>query len=296
MTSASLSFDILDVFAESPFAGNQLAVVHGADHLDDAQRLALAQEFGYSETTFPSPLGRTAYAVRIYTPSQEIAFAGHPTLGTAWALRDRGDLAGDVATQHCGAGEVAVRLDGDRVELTATPCDLAGPLPPRLVHELLADHGLGPGDLAGDAWVAGAGLDFVHVPVTEEALPRARLGTRPLPSYDGWPEVRDRLDGVNLVALVPGDPVEVHSRVFVPGLLGAEDAATGSAAAGLGMVLAASGLLPEGGRYEVRQGLEMGRPSRLSGHVEAAGGAPTACRVAGRVHPIARGTVAVPPR
>ena len=296
MTSAPLSFDIVDVFAESPFAGNQLAVVHGADRLDDAQRLALAQEFGYSETTFPSPLDPTAYAVRIFTPSQEIAFAGHPTLGTAWTLRDRGDLAGGVATQHCGAGEVAVRLDGDRVELTATARNLAGPLQPRLVRELLADHGLGPADLAGDAWVAGAGLDFVHVPVTEEALLRARLGARPLPSYDGWPRLAGPLDGVNLVALVPGDPVEVHSRVFVPGLLGAEDAATGSAAAGLGMVLAASGLLPEGGRYEVRQGLEMGRPSRLSGHVEAAGGAPTACRVAGRVHHIARGTVAVPPR
>lgn len=311
MTSAPLSFDILDVFAESPFAGNQLAVVHRADHLDDGQRLALAQEFGYSETAFPSPLGPAAYAVRILTPSMEIAFAGHPTLGTAWALRDRGDLADDAVTQHCGTGEVAVRIDGDRAELTATPRDLVGPLPERLVHELLADHGLVPADLAGEAWVAGTGLDFVHVPVTEEALVRARLGTRPLPSYDGWPETRDLLDAVNLVALVPGSPVDgphvdgphvdgptvdVHSRVFVPGHFAVEDAATGSAAAGLGMMLVASGLLPDGGRYEVRQGLEMGRPSRLSGHVEAVGGTPTACRVAGRVHPIARGTIAVPPR
>ena len=62
------------------------------------------------------------------------------------------------------------------------------------------------------------------------------------------------------------------------------------------MMLAASGLLPEGGRYEIRQGVEMGRPSRLSGHVDASGGVPTACRVAGRVHPIARGTLQVPAR
>jgi len=291
-----LAFDIVDVFAESPYAGNQLAVVHGADHLDDAQRLAVALEFGYSETTFPTPLDPAAYAVRILTPSMEIPFAGHPTLGTAWVLRERGDLAGDTATQHCGAGEVAVRLDGDRVELTATPRDLAGPLPARLVHEVLADHGLAPSDRAGEAWVAGAGLDFVHVPVTEEALVRARLGTRPLDTYDGWPDLRDLLDAVNLVALVPGTPVDVHARVFVPGTSGGvEDAATGSAAAGLGMMLAASGLLPDGGGYEIRQGVEMGRPSRLSGHVEASGGVPTACRVAGRVQPIARGTLQVPP-
>jgi predicted PhzF superfamily epimerase YddE/YHI9 len=133
------------------------------------------------------------------------------------------------------------------------------------------------------------------VPVTEEAVVRARLGTRPLASYAGWPEVRDRIAGVNLVALGPGDPVAVHARVFVPGLIGAEDAATGSAAAGLGMMLAASGVLPEGGGYEIRQGVEMGRPSRLSGWVEASGGVPTSCRVAGRVHPIATGTIAVPP-
>ena len=275
MPPDQLAFDIVDVFAESPYAGNQLAVVHGADDLSDAQRLAVAREFGYSETTFPSPRGPAAYAVRILTPSMEIPFAGHPTLGTAWVLRQRGDLDADTATQHCGAGEVGLRLDGDRVELTAVPRDLAG-----------------------EAWVAGAGLDFVHVPVTEEGLVRARLGTRPLDSYDGWPPLRDRLDGVSLVALDPGasgQAVDVHARVFVPGLIGAEDAATGSAAAGLGMMLAASGLLPDGGGYEIRQGVEMGRPSRLSGHVEATGGVPSACRVAGRVQPIAQGTIAVPP-
>ena len=79
----------------------------------------MAREFGYSETTFPSPRGPAAYAVRILTPSMEIPFAGHPTLGTAWVLRERGDLEADIATQHCGAGEVGLRLDGDRVELTA---------------------------------------------------------------------------------------------------------------------------------------------------------------------------------
>jgi trans-2,3-dihydro-3-hydroxyanthranilate isomerase len=147
--------------------------------------------------------------------------------------------------------------------------------------------------------VAGCGLGWVHVPVTAEALGRARLGLRPVQTYDGWPELRDYCDGVNLVALAPPDrpgaPVEVRARVFVPGPLADEDAATGSAAAGLGMALVAGGLLPDGGRYEIRQGVEMGRPALLSGRVEATDGRAGACHVAGRVHPIARGTMNAPP-
>ena len=295
MAPDQLAFDIVDVFAERPYAGNQLAVVHGGADLTDAQRLAIAQEFGYSETTFPVARSRSAYDVRILTPSTEIPFAGHPTLGTAWVLRRLGEIDDGEAVQRCGAGDVRVAFDGDRVELTAAPRDLAGPLPETLVHALLADHGLAPEDLAGEAWVAGCGLDFAHVPVTEEALVRARLGIRPLDAYDGWPPLRDHCDGVNLVALVPGDPVDVHARVFVPGLIGAEDAATGSAAAGLGMALVASGLLPHGGGYEIRQGIEMGRPSRLSCRVDAEAGRPTACHVAGTVHAIATGTIKAPP-
>jgi trans-2,3-dihydro-3-hydroxyanthranilate isomerase len=296
MSPDRLAFDIVDVFAERPYAGNQLAVVHGADHLSDAQRLAIAIEFGYSETTFPSPRDAASYAVRIVTPGGEIPFAGHPTLGTAFVLRERGELAGESAVQHCAAGEVGIRLDGDRVELTATPREPAGPVDEDLAAAVLADHGLSAEDRVGDAWVTGAGLAFVHVPVTEDAVVRAHNGSRALESYDGWPAYDgDHLAGLNLVAVEPGQGgLRVHSRVFVPGLLAAEDAATGSAQAGLGIALVASGMLPDGGGYTVRQGVEMGRPSRLDCHVEAAGGRATSCRVAGRVAPIAQGTLVVP--
>jgi trans-2,3-dihydro-3-hydroxyanthranilate isomerase len=304
-SSTRLAYDIVDVFTDRPFAGNQLAVVHGADELSSEQCLAITREFGFSETTFPSAAvedGRE-YATRIFTPAQEIPFAGHPTLGTAWVLRASGRLTSDDCVQVCGAGRVGVAFTGDgpagRVELTATPRDLAGPLEPDLTRELLRAAGLTPSDLAGETWVAGCGLTFVHLPVSEEAVVRAvPSGT----SFSSLAErvaevggVRDLLDALNVYAVSGDAPhLAVHSRVFVPGAGVHEDPATGSAAAGLGMALVASGLLPEGGRYDIRQGIEMGRPSSLFGRVEATDGVATACHVAGQVQPVASGEIEVP--
>jgi len=297
MTSGDLSYDVVDVFAEAPYAGNQLAVVHGADQLRDAQLLAIAREFNYSETAFPVPGGPGRYAVRIFTPGAELPFAGHPTLGTGWVLRDRGLLSDDEVVQECLAGEVGVRFADDLVELTATPRDPVGPVPDEVVHALLADHGLGPEDRDGEAWVAGAGLNFVHIPVRAGTLGRARAGGRALSTYDGMPEVPEPVDGINLVAIgaPDGGALDVHARVFAPGVAVAEDAATGSAAAGLGIMLAVSGRLPDGGSYAIRQGSELGRPSLLLGRVEATGGRATRCHVSGRVQPVARGMLRVPP-
>lgn len=296
-----LAYDVVDVFTDRPFAGNQLAVVHGADDLSTEQCRAIAAEFGFSETTFPmTPVdaGRE-YTTRIFTPEQEIPFAGHPTLGTAWVLRQAGRLTCDEAIQQCGAGPVGVRFEGDRVELSVPPRDLVGPLEPALVRDLLRLVGLAPSDLAGQVWVAGCGLSFVHLPVTEEALVRAvpslRMSTALFERVAAVGEVADLLDALDVYAVSGDAPrLAVHSRVFVPGVGVPEDPATGSAAAGLGMVLVASGLLPEGGRYEITQGVEMGRPSRLFGRVEAADGRATRCHVAGQVRAVASGEIAVP--
>jgi trans-2,3-dihydro-3-hydroxyanthranilate isomerase len=296
-----LAYDVVDVFSERPFAGNQLAVVHGAQELSAEQCLALTREFGYSETTFPSDevVEGREYATRIFTPEREIPFAGHPTLGTAWVLRSAGLLTADECLQDCGVGRVSVRFDGDLVELSATPRDLAGPADPGLARDLLRLVGLSPSDLAGQVWVAGCGLTFVHVPVSEEALARAvpaGPGFGPLAGrLAALGPVQDLLDAVNLYAVSGEAPrLAVHARVFVPGAGVPEDPATGSAAAGLGVALAASGLLPEGGRYDIRQGLEMGRPSTLHGRVEAVAGRATRCHVAGRVQPVASGHIRVP--
>ena len=299
-----LPYDIVDVFTDRPFAGNQLAVVHGADELSTEQCLAIAQEFNFSETTFPSATvtdGRE-YATRIFTPGGEIPFAGHPTLGTASVLRSRGLLTAADTTQICAAGRITVRFseDGDLVELSAVPRDLAGPVDPSLVADLLAEHGLSADDAAGEAWLAGCGLTFVHVPVTDDAVARAVPSGRP---FDAFAErlaevgaVEDLIDAINLYAVSGSGPrLDVHARVFVPGQGIPEDPATGSAAAGLGMALVATGLLPEGGTYAITQGVEIGRPSSLAGRVEATGGTATLCHVAGRVRPVASGEIEVPP-
>ena len=298
-------YHIVDVFTDRPFAGNQLAVVHGADEMSTEQCQAVAREFGFPETTFPSTTvtGGEEYATRIFTPSQEVPFAGHPTLGTAWVLRSLGLLTSTAAVQVCGAGRIGVRFmgatDEGHVELSATPRDLGGPLDEELTRDLLSVVGLSLSDLAGQAWVAGCGLSFVHLPVTEEAVVRAVPSARPFGALTGRLEaaldVEDLLDALNVYAVVGEAPrLDVHARVFVPGASVPEDPATGSAAAGLGMALVASGLLPEGGRYEITQGVEMGRPSTLHGRVEATGGRATRCHVGGQVRLVATGEIVVP--
>ncbi|MGY2875952.1 trans-2,3-dihydro-3-hydroxyanthranilate isomerase [Marmoricola sp. URHA0025 HA25] len=295
MADAFLEYDVVDVFTVEPFAGNQLAVVHGAAGLPDESLLAIAREFGYSETTFPTPVDAGRYSCRIFTPGGEIPFAGHPTLGTAWVLRERGAVTAEDVVQECGAGEIGVRLGDDQVELSAGPRDLAGPIGDGFVAQLLEAIGLELEDAAGETWLAGTGLTFVHLPVDDAAVSRARVARRPVRDVADLPETRDPLDGINLYAVRDrdGDLLEVHSRVFVPGLV-PEDPATGSAAAGLGLALHARSLLDDGGSYRISQGTELGRPSVLEGRIEAGSSGVTRVHVAGAVRPIARGQIRTP--
>jgi trans-2,3-dihydro-3-hydroxyanthranilate isomerase len=298
-----LSYDVVDVFTDRAFAGNPLAVVHGADALEDAQLLAVAREFNLSETTFPAsaPIsveeGATGYAVRIFTPGGEIPFAGHPTLGTAWVLQQHGRLPAGTVVQRCGAGDIEVRLPDQptgQVWLRATPRELGDPLD---TDAVAATVGLSPVDVAGDARIAGCGLSWVHLPVRPEALARCRPGAdieSLLQRSEG-----DPVAGVNVYALDDASGSDaagpaVRSRVFCPDVGVAEDPATGSAAVGLGIVLAAAGSLPDGGDYTIRQGVEMGRPSTLYGHVDAENGRARGCEVGGGVVSAAAGTIAIP--
>ncbi|HET7736837.1 MAG TPA: PhzF family phenazine biosynthesis protein [Nocardioidaceae bacterium] len=291
-----LRYDVVDVFTDRPFAGNQLAVVHGTDGLSDEQLLALAKEFHYSETTFPSRAHNGGYSVRIFTPGGEIPFAGHPTLGTAWVLRDQGVVTEGSVVQTCGAGEITVSFDDGLVSLRADPGDLV-PCPRAIADEVLVDLGLG-GAALSSAYFAGTGLTFLHLQVEESSVRAARPAFRPLESYPLEPlRLRDPLGGIDVYAVsgLEEHRVDVHVRMFSPGLSVPEDAATGSSAAGLGLALVAARVLPRGGYYRISQGAEIGRPSTLHGSVTATDGVATSVNVAGAVQPIASGQIAVPP-
>jgi len=278
-----LSYEVVDVFTETPFAGNPLAVVLDGDDLSTEQMQALAKEFNLSETAFPlrAPDGAT-YGLRIFTPATELPFAGHPSVGSALVLRRLGRIEDGDNVQACGAGLLPMRLDGDRATLTGGAATVGEPLD---AAPLLAALGLCPDDLAGPSprW-AGAGIDFVYLLVRPEALGRVRLDVAAVSDVGGA--------GISLVAW---DGTDARVRVFPGGVGIAEDPATGAAAVGLGVYLAAAGLVGEGEhRYVVTQGVEMGRPSTLTCAVTVSAGAAVGVTVSGTAVPIARGEIRIP--
>ncbi len=293
-----LEYDVVDVFTERAFAGNPLAVVHGTEGLDDRALQALAREFNLSETAFPTPCAGDAYRLRIFTPVTELPFAGHPSLGAAWALARRGLVVGPALLQTCAAGTMSVELGDDGlVRLTGGPPSAVGVVDPRLP---LAAVGLAPSDLvgppgaarpAGSALVTGTGLDFCYLLVRPDAVARA---VPDLAALGGVAESAGRpVGGVVVAAWSDG---AAHVRVFADDIGVPEDPATGSAALGLSVALVAAGLVPAAGRteYAVRQGAEIGRPSSLRCVVEASDARAVRCQVGGFVTPVARGTIVRP--
>jgi trans-2,3-dihydro-3-hydroxyanthranilate isomerase len=295
-TRHHLAYEIVDVFTDRPFAGNPLAVVFGGEHLDTDQMKALAREFNLSETAFVlSPtVDSASYRLRIFTPSAEIPFAGHPSVGAAVTQYRRGLIPAGDARQECGAGVLPVHVYPDgRATLTGGRATL-GPAveaSPYLAAAGLTDddRATGPDGSSAEPGtlpvrIAGTGLEFPYVPVRPDAVARAVATSVP-----GTPEVYVfAWDAATRVA---------HARLFAPGLGVPEDPATGSAALGLGVYLVGTGLLPGDGdsRYTVRQGIEIHRPSTLECVVSAVDGQAVRATVTGAVFPVARGETAVPP-
>src|SRR5690349_3735712 len=108
---------IVDVFARHALAGNGLAVFPDPGTVDPERMQRIAREMNLSETTFVTAIREGGYDVRIFTPSEELPFAGHPTLGTAWTLKHIGALSGDRVVQRSDAGETPVTFDGRHVWL-----------------------------------------------------------------------------------------------------------------------------------------------------------------------------------
>ncbi|MDS0260063.1 PhzF family phenazine biosynthesis protein [Haloarcula sp. S1CR25-12] len=285
---------ILDVFAREPYTGNQLAVVTDAGDLTDERMQAVAAEMDYSETTFVTgPPDEGAWPVRIFTPTAEIPFAGHPTLGTAAVVRDHlADGQPETVTLDLDVGEIPVSVDAtdgrERFWMRQRPPAFGD----RLDHDALAEVLGLPADALDSAWpvqVVSTGLPTIVVPLGDrDALAAIDLDRA---AYD---RVTGGRDAKNVLAFCP-DPREADNdlaaRVFAPFYDVPEDPATGSSNGCLAAYLA---------RYEyfggpsvaarVEQGHEMGRPSLL--HLDAdATGDPVDVEVGGGVVPVVRGAL-----
>lgn len=275
-------FRIVNVFAETPLAGNPLAVIEDAQAMDAPTMQALALQFNLSETTFILPSERASAQVRIFTPTFEMPFAGHPTLGTAHVVRDL-HATGDRLTLEMRAGIIPVAADGDIWTLEARAPRHHRPGATRA--QLSAMLGLSADDLdaGGEPLWVDTGSEQLLVPLASfDAVLRAA------PSAAMLAERGD--NGTRAMAYVfarAGQRVLARFFFLKHGAV-AEDPGTGSAAANLGGWLLATGApLPQ--RLSIEQGDAVGRPCRIG----LAVGADRSIRVSGRVIEIARGRLSM---
>ncbi|HWJ67573.1 MAG TPA: PhzF family phenazine biosynthesis protein [Nocardioides sp.] len=246
-------FRQVDVFTDLPLLGNPVAVVHDGDGLTDEEMQRFARWTNLSETTFLLPPTDPAadYRLRIFTPSMELPFAGHPTLGSAHAWLEAGGVAaGDRIVQECGVGLVELARTGDRLAFAAPPLLRSGPVDEELVDRIVVALGITRDDVLDIAW-ADNGPGWVGVRMASAAEVLALT-----PDYATLPV------DVGVVGPWPeGSECAVEVRAFVPHAAGiTEDPVTGSLNASLAQWLAGT-VLPSS--YVAAQGTALGRRGRV---------------------------------
>jgi trans-2,3-dihydro-3-hydroxyanthranilate isomerase len=284
------AFVIADVFTQTPFGGNQLAVLPDASGMSPERMQDVAREFGYSETAFVLPPDdpRHTRRVRIFTPATELPFAGHPTVGTASVLATQGHVDPDLTmVLEEGVGPIRVDVDGTFSRFTTTaPLRMPADVPPRAA--LAAALSLSEVDIE-DCWFADLGVNFCYVRVdTAGTVDRAGL------DHAQWAAKVADLWSPNLYMFAGDvrDGGRVHARCFAPAVGVLEDPATGSAAAGLVASLAVRG--GSDLHLQVDQGIAMGRPSLIDTTAHLAGGRLDHVTVGGFTTVVATGTITVP--
>lgn len=277
------AFRLVNVFTQAgrPLTGNPLCVFENGAGLDSPTLQALARQFNLSETTFILPSSRGDAAVRIFTPSYEMPFAGHPTLGTAHVCRALG-LGTDRLRLDMQAGLIEVTADRDRWTLSAPSSTFRELDVPRAL--LAAALGLAEADIGERPLWVKAGKEQLIVPLRSlEAVRRAA------PQPDAFAAIRSE-DGLGMAyVFAERGPGAMLARFFFPsGTALLEDPATGSATANLGgWWLAMNRPLPA--RIEIAQGELIARPSSLYLEVTAE----RLIRVGGDVIEIGRGTLSL---
>ncbi len=294
----------VDVFTDRVFGGNPLAVVCDARGLTDGEMAAIAGEMNLSETTFVLPPTRPdcVARVRIFTPRRELAFAGHPTIGTSFVLATHGMLPAGARTLTLeeGVGPVPVRLEGDPAApdflwMRHGAATFGPPLTPRT--GFAAALGLTEDDLLPDAPIqtGTTGSAFLYIPLRDRAtVDRAALDVPAiLRCFSDTTAV-----GVFVFAPDP-DPADrrVYARMFAPHTSGIpEDPATGSASGPLGAYLVRHGIIApdETVRIISEQGTKMGRQSFIHIAVQIEENDRTDIEVGGSVVPVLEGTLSLP--
>jgi trans-2,3-dihydro-3-hydroxyanthranilate isomerase len=276
---------IVDVFTDTPLEGNPLAVFPEADGFPADRMQRVAAEMNLSETVFVLPPEEGGDArIRIFTPVVELPFAGHPTLGTAFALC--GQRGQDAITLETGAGVIRVEFDGKNSPAASGGPGLPGwmrqPVPtwesyPRTAG-LLAALGLDSSRLPVETYTNGPRHVYVATG-SEEAVRRLR------PDLSALADLLPRM-GVSCFA---SSGNRWKTRCFLPSLGVAEDPATGSAAGPLAVHLARHGWIGFGQQIEIRQGEEIGRPSTLYARADAEAAGISEVAVGGSAVVVARG-------
>ncbi len=250
---------ILDVFTDVPLEGNQLAVFTEGAAVPQRLMQRTARELNLSETVFvvPPEDAQADAGIRIFTPSAELPFAGHPTLGSAFVVGERLDAS--LVRLQTGAGIVPVRLtrEDDQIVYGEMEQPIPVPEPFERAAELLAAVGVERSELPIEVYRNGPVFVYVMLP-SFDAVAELQPDLRAMSAFG---EV-----GVNCFAY--DDDGHVKTRMFAPALGVAEDPATGSAAGPLAVHLVRHGLTAFGEQLQIRQGEEVARPSLLQARVE----------------------------
>jgi trans-2,3-dihydro-3-hydroxyanthranilate isomerase len=288
-----LAYHVVDVFTTAPLEGNALGVFPDATGLDSGRMQRIAGELNLSETTFILPKESTEEAtrVRIFTPAAELAFAGHPTIGTAYVMRRVGIVSADATTFALAenVGSVPVRVDcgEDPILWLTTP-------PIRKLGELARDRCARALSLSTNLLlpsmhceILSAGNPTVFIPVRDRAaVDEAKIDSAAL---------ADLLRGKKVpICVFVFAPVEngAYSRMFAPQLGVPEDPATGSATGPLAVYMMRHGLVrsADGTRFFSEQGVKMGRRSLLHVLVHGENGA-KGIEIGGNVVHVAEATM-----
>jgi trans-2,3-dihydro-3-hydroxyanthranilate isomerase len=284
-------FIIADVFTDEPFSGNQLGVFPEAQGLSDRAMQAIARELNFAETTFVLPPRdpRHTCRVRIFTPKNEMQFAGHPTVGTAAVLAHLGKAEGRIILEE-GIGPVPVDLErrGAHIHAQFTiekPIETPGERPEKSAAAAALSL---PEAAVLETWFASGGVRFAFVRLADKAaVDRAQLDRA------AWTKQFKNAWSSQLYFFAGEKPV--HARMFAPALGIEEDPATGSAAVALAGVLAARLPAADGiFTWRIDQGIAMGRPSKLEASAEKRGGRVLRMKVGGATVLSAEGAMNVP--